>query len=82
MLESFKAELPKTMENIKHAYHHKDKSTLKDQVHYLHGAVSYLYLIPLKRACNSLEGAIVDDFSDAEIASLYQDLMIAIETFL
>lgn len=82
LFKKFLEELPSCKNKIVLAHKKNERSSLKETVHIVHGSARYLNLVELQKTCNSLESAITDEFSDAEIDSLYFDLIKDIEDLL
>lgn len=68
-------QLPDNRNKIVAAFATQNRETLRDAVHYLHGPTRYTKMKSLQQACNSLESAIIDNFSQEEINELYDDLL-------
>ncbi len=75
ILIKFLQELPAKAVELEKTFKHEDLNDFRSVVHYVHGAASYLHLIDLEKSCNSMESAIIDEFSQVAIDHLYDDLM-------
>lgn len=74
MLDNFIVTLPLELQKIKDAFYANDNDLLSETVHKLNGAASYVGVPFLRRAGNSLEAALHDNFSEAEIKEIFDEL--------